>query len=67
MAISLQEKKIEKAVERGVLKALQKAFLDRELNEALDEIRMGQAYGPFKTAQEGVRFLHRKAKELKNK
>ena len=44
-----------------------KSVIDRDLAIALAEVRQGKAYGPFKTAQEGIRFLHRKARELKKK
>lgn len=44
-----------------------KSVIDRDLAIALAEVRQGKGYGPFKTAQEGIRFLHRKARELKKK
>lgn len=65
MAISFQEKKIEKIVERAVARAMRKAFLDRELDNALEEVRQGKTYGPFKSARTLVRSLHQEAKKLK--
>lgn len=34
--------------------------LDRELTESLHDIETGRTHGPFGTAEEAIRFLHRK-------
>ena len=34
-----------------------KSELDRGLDEALKEVREGKTFGPFKTAEEGIKFL----------
>ncbi|OGF69526.1 hypothetical protein A3H65_02565 [Candidatus Giovannonibacteria bacterium RIFCSPLOWO2_02_FULL_45_14] len=67
MTISLQEKKIEKAVERGVLKALHKASLDRQLSQALEDIREGRMSQVFSSAKDFVQALHKDVKQLRSK
>ena len=64
MASQLQEKKIEQIVERAVERAIHKAFFDRELSEALDEIRKGKTYGPFKSGKAFLSSLHRESRKL---
>ena len=46
----------------GVPKKREKFYrqLDRELTEALRDVKAGKTYGPFNTAKEAIRFLHRK-------
>lgn len=34
--------------------------LDQELTENLRDVEAGRTYGPFDTAEEAIRFLHRK-------
>lgn len=34
------------------------AKLDRDLEESIKQYKMGQYYGPFETAEEGIKFLH---------
>ena len=44
-----------------------KSLVDRDLAIALEEVRKGKTYGPFKSAKETMRSLNRKAKKLKKK
>ena len=32
--------------------------VDREIAEGLEDLKKGRIYGPFKTAEEMIRFLH---------
>ena len=42
-----------------------KSVLDRELAQALKEIEEGNNFGPFSSAKDLIRSLHREAKKLK--
>jgi len=42
-----------------------KSVLDRELAQALKEIEKGNTFGPFNSAKDLIRSLHREAKKLK--
>lgn len=44
-----------------------KSVLDRELAQALKEIEQGKTFGPFTSAKDLIRSLHREAKKLKKK
>lgn len=44
-----------------------KSVLDRELAQALKEIEQGKEFGPFSSAKDFIRSLHREAKKLKKK
>lgn len=44
-----------------------KSVLDRELAQALKEIEQGKTFGPFSSAKDLIRSLHREAKKLKKK
>jgi AbrB family looped-hinge helix DNA binding protein len=44
-----------------------KSVVDRELALALKDVKKGRVYGPFLSAKEAVRSLHREAKELQKK
>jgi AbrB family looped-hinge helix DNA binding protein len=56
---------LEAEVKGSTITLTPKSTVDRELAIALEEVRKGKTYGPFKTAKEAIRFLHQKAKELK--
>jgi len=42
-----------------------KSVVDRDIEISLREFREGKGYGPFKSAREAIRSLHREAKKLK--
>jgi AbrB family looped-hinge helix DNA binding protein len=44
-----------------------KSVIDREIEIALREFSEGKGYGPFNSAKELVRSLHREARKLKKK
>ena len=44
-----------------------KSVVDRDIAISLREFREGKGHGPFKSAKEALRFLHREAKRLKKK
>lgn len=48
-------------------KALIDKELERELAEGLEDIKQGRGIGPFSSAKEGIRALHREAKKLKKR
>ncbi len=53
---------LEAKVENNKITLTPKSAIDRELALALEDIRRGRAYGPFKTAKEAIRALRRAAK-----
>ncbi len=44
-----------------------KAFIEKRLAAAEEDIKKGRVYGPFKSAKALIRSLHREAKKLKKK
>jgi hypothetical protein len=44
-----------------------KSEVDREIAEGLEDLKKGRVYGPFKTAEEMIRFLHAEVKEHNSK
>jgi len=44
-----------------------KSVVDREIALALEDVKKGRVYGPFSSAKEAIRSLHREAKRLKKK
>ncbi len=44
-----------------------KSVVDRELALALEDVRKGRVFGPFSSAREVIRSLHREAKKLRKK
>jgi AbrB family looped-hinge helix DNA binding protein len=44
-----------------------KSVLDRELAQALKEIEQGKTFGPFSSAKDLIRSLHRETKKPKKK
>jgi AbrB family looped-hinge helix DNA binding protein len=43
------------------------SVIDRDIAISLREFREGKGHGPFKSAKEAIRLLHREAKRLKKK
>lgn len=58
---------LEADVKGKVITLTPKSVVDRDIAISLREFREGKGYGPFKSAKEAIRFLHREAKRLKKK
>ena len=58
---------LEAKAERGKVTFIPKSAIDREIAEGLDDIRKGRTHGPFETAEDMIRFLHRSAKKSSRK
>jgi AbrB family looped-hinge helix DNA binding protein len=44
-----------------------KGVIDRVLSRALEEVRKGHTYGPFATAEEMIRDLHKRTAQIRRK
>jgi bifunctional DNA-binding transcriptional regulator/antitoxin component of YhaV-PrlF toxin-antitoxin module len=55
---------LEAKVERGRITSTPKPPVEREIAEGLEDLKRGRVYGPFASADEMVRSLHRNAKRL---
>jgi len=44
-----------------------RAFLEKRLAEGLEDLKKGRVYGPFSSAKEAIRSLHREAKKLRKR
>ena len=49
---------LEATVRKGKIIFIPKAAVDREIAEALEDLRQGRAYGPYRSANEMIRALH---------
>jgi len=58
---------LEAKVERGKITLTPKSLIDRHLAEALEDVKRGRVYGPFHSAEEMIRSLHRNARKLHRK
>jgi bifunctional DNA-binding transcriptional regulator/antitoxin component of YhaV-PrlF toxin-antitoxin module len=58
---------LEAKVEGKKITLTPKSVLDRELAQVLREIDEGNTYGPFDSAKDMIRSLHREAQKLKKK
>ena len=58
---------LEAKVRGKVITLAPKNAIDRDIAISLREFRHGKAHGPFSSAKEAVRFLHREVKRLKKK
>ena len=58
---------LEADVEGKKITLTPKSFVDRELALALEDVRKGRVYGPFSSAKEVIRSLHREAKKSRRK
>lgn len=56
---------LEAKVEKGNIMLSPKSWIDKRLAEALEEVKRGQTYGPFDTAEEMIKALHKEVKNLK--
>jgi AbrB family looped-hinge helix DNA binding protein len=53
---------LEASVQGKKITLTPKSVVDRELALALEDVKKGRVYGPFSSAKELIRSLHRKAK-----
>jgi AbrB family looped-hinge helix DNA binding protein len=44
-----------------------RTLIERRLTEGLDDLKAGRTYGPFNSARDAVRSLHREVKRLKKR
>ena len=58
---------LEADVKGKVITLTPKSMVDRDIAISLREFREGKGHGPFRSAKEAIRFLHREAKRLKKK
>ena len=58
---------LEAKVNGNKITLIPKSVVDRDIAISLREFREGKGHGPFKSAKEAIRFLHREAKRLKKK
>ena len=58
---------LEADVKGKVITLTPKSVVDRDIAISLREFREGKGHGPFRSAKEAIRFLHREAKRLKKK
>jgi AbrB family looped-hinge helix DNA binding protein len=47
--------------------AVDRAFIERRLAEGLEDLKKGRIHGPFSSAKDTVRSLHREARKLKKR
>lgn len=57
---------LEASLEGGKITLIPKSVVDRELALALEDVKKSRVYGPFPSAKEAVRSLHREAKKLQH-
>ena len=50
---------LEAKVEKGKITLTPKSIVDRGIAEGLEDIKRGRVYGPFDSAEEMLRSLHR--------
>ena len=58
---------LEAKAEGGKVIFIPKSAIDREIAEGLDDIRKGRTHGPFETAEDMIRFLHKGVKSSNRK
>jgi len=44
-----------------------RAFIEKRLAEGLEDLKKGRVYGPFSSAKEAIRSLHREAKKFRKR
>ncbi len=54
---------VEVAIEKGRVTLTPKSIVDRQIAEALADVKAGRVYGPFSSAKELVKSLHSRAKK----
>ena len=47
--------------------AVDRALIEKRLAEGLEDLKKGRVYGPFSSAKEAIRSLHREAKKLRKR
>ena len=45
----------------------QRRIINREIAKGLEDIRRGRTYGPFDTAEDAIKFLHKEIRARKGK
>lgn len=58
---------LEAKVEKGKITLTPKTIIDRGIAEGLEDIKRGRTFGPFYSAEEMIKSLHRNTKRLKKK
>ncbi len=58
---------LEATVDGKTITLTPKTVVDRELALALEDVKKGRVHGPFSSAKEAIRSLHRETKKLKKK
>ena len=58
---------LEAKVERGKITLTPKAVITPGIAEGLEDVKKGRVYGPFTSAEDLLRSLHREAKMLAKK
>lgn len=58
---------LEASIEGEKITLIPKSVVDRELALAFEDVKKSRIYGPFPSAKEAVRSLHREAKKLQKK
>lgn len=56
---------LEAKLEKGKITLTPKSLIDRHIDESMEQIRKGQFYGPFDTAEEMIESLHKNSKRGK--
>jgi len=56
---------LEAKVEKGKITLTPASLIDRHIAESQEQIKKGQFYGPFDTAEEMIESLHRNGKRSK--
>lgn len=56
---------LEAKLEKGKITLTPASLIDRHIAESQDQIRKGQVYGPFDTADELIESLHQNSKTSK--
>lgn len=54
---------VEVAIEKGRVTLTPKSIVDRQIAEALADVKAGRIYGPFSSAKELIRSLHGEEKK----
>ena len=56
---------LEVKLERGKITLTPQTLLERHIAESMEQIKKGQFYGPFDTAEEMIESLHQNSKRSK--
>ena len=58
---------LEAKLQGNKITLIPQSVIDRDIAISLREFSKGKGYGPFKSAREAIRALHREARKLKKK